>query len=193
MRAVHSTVFATPVPWSGQNGVSVAVDRWVRNYLCRTHPRLGRSGPVCPYVPHALAAQALSVAVVTGRPVHTGEVVGLMDRYRDWFTARTDPADLHQALLVLFPALGPGDVAWAVDEAQRISKTAFVRVGLMIGQFHDGPPAAGGIRNPAFRPLYAPVPLLAVRRMVRSDLPFLADDTEHLTAYRALFPHGAHT
>lgn len=190
--------FTTPAPWGGEDeppagAVSTAVDRWARDYLCRAHPRLGRSGPVCPYVPRALAARTLSVAVIAERPADTDEVVDLMNRYCDWFLDQPDAADVHRALLVLFPALRPHEVAWAVDEAQRVSKSAFVRAGLMIGQFHDRPPAAGGIRNPAFRPLRSPVPLLAVRHMVASDLPFLADDPEHLAAYHTYFPHGART
>jgi hypothetical protein len=182
-----------PVPWGAPPSDEVfgELRRWVRDYLCRSHPQLGRSGPVCPYVPRALDSGTLWAAVVPGRPAHADDVVGVMRRYRDWFTARTDPGDVHHALLVVFPAVAPEDVGWAVEQAQRRAKTAFARAGLMIGEFHDGPPAAGGIRNPAFRPLRSPLPLLAMRRMVATDLPFLSGAPEHLAAYRALFPEEA--
>jgi hypothetical protein len=40
-----------------------------------------------------------------------------------------------------------------------------------------------GLWNEEFRPLRAPVPLLAIRQMVSSDLPFLFDTASHLAAY----------
>ncbi|CAL9463238.1 hypothetical protein SUDANB95_02665 [Actinosynnema sp. ALI-1.44] len=175
---------AAPVPWGTRGEVVDLVAAWVREYLCRTHPRLGRPGPVCPYVPAAVAAGALWTAVV-GDPVR--DVAGLLEHYRRWFRARTTPDDVHHALLVALPRVAAADI----ERAQRRCKTAFVRDGLMVGEFHDGPPAAGGVRNPDFRPLWSPVPLVAVRRMVASDLPFLTDDPEHLAAHRARFGAGA--
>ena len=47
--------------------------------------------------------------------------------------------------------------------------------GMMLGEFHsmnDSP----GLRNPEFRPLRSPVPMLAIRLMVESDLPFMTRD-----------------
>ncbi|GAB2966772.1 DUF6875 domain-containing protein [Saccharothrix stipae] len=182
---------APPVPaaWDGLVPGGVPVE-WVRDYLCRPHPQLGRPGPVCPYVPAAVAARSLWTVVVTRRPDHVDDLVATMGWYRDWFTATTDPGDVRQALLVVFPGLRPDRVG-LIEQAQRRCKTAFVRAGLMIGEFHGGPPAAGGVRNPAFRPLRSPVPLLAVRRMVASDLPFLSTDPRHVAAYRAAFPGAA--
>ncbi|XVS62117.1 DUF6875 domain-containing protein [Actinosynnema sp. CA-299493] len=175
-----------PVPWGANpsDGVLGELDRWAREYLCQSHLQLGRSGPVCPYVPRALEAGTLWAAVIAHRVREVDDVVGVMGHYRDWFTARTDPSEIHHALLVVFTALDPHEV----ERAQRRAKTSFARAGLMIGEFHDGPPAAGGIRNPAFRPLRSPLPLLAVRRMVTTDLPFLTDAPEHLTAYHSRFP-----
>ncbi len=52
----------------------------------------------------------------------------------------------------------------------------------MVGQFHPRC-EQGGLWNEGFRPLRAPIPLLAIRRMVSSDLPFLLDSAGHLLAY----------
>ncbi len=54
----------------------------------------------------------------------------------------------------------------------------------MVGEFHDGPPDKGGLWNPLLRPLDAPVPMLVVRHMVTTDLPFLTSREEHVSAYR---------
>ena len=59
--------------------------------------------------------------------------------------------------------------------------------GLMLGQFHPLPPAEGGLWNPDFRPLRSPVPLLAIRQMVPSDLPFLTGEVEFLDSYLRVF------
>ncbi|NUT98793.1 MAG: EF-hand domain-containing protein [Saccharothrix sp.] len=182
--AAEEQARSVDIDGDGDGEVVDVVAGWVRDYLCRSHPRLGRPGPVCPYVPAAVAAGTLWTAVVTD---HVEDVVGLLEHYRTWFRARTAPDEVHHALLVVLPRIGAAEV----ERAQRRCKTGFVRDGLMVGEFHGGPPPAGGVRNPYFRPLWSPVPVLAVRRMVASDLPFLTDDPDHLAAHRALFGPGA--
>ncbi|MEV3989871.1 DUF6875 domain-containing protein [Streptomyces sp. NPDC049837] len=201
-----------PAPWPldavppgvAHPGACRTVVEWVREYLARPHGELGRPGPVCPYVPGALAHRGLRAAVWPDRPSGVGEVITVMRAYRDWFTGRgglggpggftegggrsSPAADRRRAaLLVLFPALTRKDLAWSIEGAQRALKTEFVEQGLMVGEFHDGPPAAPGLWNRDFRPLRSPVPLLAIRAMVRSDLPFLLDDARQLAAHQARF------
>ena len=159
---------------------------WCRDYLCLPHRALGRDGPVCPYLPAALRGGRLHLAVWPGCPGGQSAVAQAVRRYRARFE-RLDRGRPH-ALLVAFPAVTAEDVAWVVDGTQRLMKTEFVDRGLMIGEFHPGPPAAAGLHNPGFRPLHSPLPLLAIRAMVRTDLPFLAGDDRHLAAYRSRFP-----
>ena len=109
-----------------------------------------------------------------------------MRTYRRWFEQAWLSG--HHALMVLFPAVGPHDVPWVIDAPQRHLKTEFVERGLMVGEFHAGPPMAAGLHNPRFRPLRSPVPLLAIRAMVPTDLPFLLGDPRHRAAYEARFP-----
>jgi len=71
----------------------------------------------------------------------------------------------------VLPNLG-GDAAKLIDDAQNELKASFVDVGLMLGEFHSENESPG-LRNPEFRPLRSPVPMLAIRHMVESDLPFL--------------------
>ena len=59
-------------------------------------------------------------------------------------------------------------------------------MGLMIGQFYPGCDEAG-IRNPDFRPLQSPIPLLAIRHMVNSDFPFLAGSVAWIEEYLRKF------
>ena len=57
----------------------------------------------------------------------------------------------------------------------------------MIGEFHSAPPAKAGLHNPDFRPLYSPIPLLAIRNMVATDYPFLKSDQDMFRAYLERF------
>ena len=85
------------------------------------------------------------------------------------------------AFAVSLPDIDPIDTTRLLAIHARL-KTAFVTRGLMIGQFHprcDEP----GLWNNDFRPLQAPRPLLAIRQMVSSDLPFLLRVDAHKEAY----------
>lgn len=163
---------------------------WARDYLSRPHPDLGRPGPVCPYVPGSLRSSHFWVTAHHGVQPEPAELVQTVLRYRDWFV-RLQPDDGHRAqlktILVLFPDIATADAPRLVDQTQLLLKTEFVRAGLMVGEFHPGPPQAPGLWNADFRPLRSPVPLLAIRHMVPSDLPFLTGDAGHLAAYLARF------
>lgn len=110
--------------------------------------------------------------------------------YRDWFRElppTSGPAAQFKTILLTLPDAPPEKVNAIVDATQRRLKPRYVPDGLMIGEFHDGPPDKGGLWNADFRPLRSPVPLLAIRHMVPSDFPFLADDPEFLSSYLQQF------
>jgi hypothetical protein len=171
-----------------RDGIGQSLASWARDYLCRPHADLGRPGPVCPYMPRAMRLESVYLALVTGPDATAPRLAARMHRYRRWMAA--GPPDPDRALLVALPELAAGEYEPVIEATQRRLKSDFVDEGLMIGEFHPGPPAAPGIRNAAFRPLYAPVPLLAVRRMVAADRPFLEEDPGHRTAYRTRFPES---
>ena len=56
-------------------------------------------------------------------------------------------------------------------------KQDFVRDGLMLGPVYPGNEVPGA-HNPAFRPMAGPLPLVAIRPMMESDLPFLNRATD---------------
>ena len=163
-----------------------AIFDWARSYLSRPHPELGRPGPMCPYVPSALRSQLMWVAVQPGVPEDPAAVATSVGAYRQWFAElepRTGPEAEMRTLLVLFPDLPRAAVPDLIDGTQATLKPDFVADGLMIGQFHPTPPDQPGLWNPDFRPLHSPVPLLAMRAMVPSDLPFLVDDRDLFASY----------
>ena len=162
---------------------------WARQYLCEPHPELGRKGNVCPFADGALSRDTFYMAVCGGRPGGPEEIQDTVAHYRDWFldlAPRSGVGAQFKTILVLFPELTRPDLP-VIDAAQRLLKPAYVSRGLMIGEFHDGPPDKAGLWNAEFRPLHSPVPLLAIRHMVATDFPFLSLDDDHVAAYLQLF------
>lgn len=162
-----------------------SVVRWMESYLCRPHPELGRTGNVCPYAPAALERGTVYLTVAPAGAAEP-EVRHRLEVYRDWFaelSAEAGPGRIFHAVLMVFADL-PADRAPArIERLQRLLKPGYVSRGLMIGEFHDGPPDAPGIWNADFRPLRCPIPILAIRHMVPSDFPFLESDRDQVRMY----------
>jgi hypothetical protein len=153
------------------------VVKWLREFLACPHPNLGRSGSVCPFVPIALELDRIWVAEVTTEDPSIDSISSIITEFREMFL-RTEPTNgpeaLNKAFLVAFPTLiSHGSKAAAlVDEVQYRLKPTFVEKGIMLGEFH-ATNESPGLRNPDFRPLRSPIPMLAIRHMVESDLPFM--------------------
>lgn len=162
---------------------------WMREYLCRPLANLGRKGAVCPYTQTALDRQTAYLAVRPGRPLSAPQVAEALRPYRDWFARlapREDPASMYATVLILFPDAQRDDLP-IIDATQALLKPSYVSEGLMIGEFHDGPPNKPGLWNPDLRPLVSPVPMLVIRHMVATDFPFLREDKNYVRAYVARF------
>jgi hypothetical protein len=150
---------------------------WAYNYLCKSHPDLGRNGAVCPYTSYSLNSNLFWLTVYKGDITEVDEVIESMLGYKEWFI-KTEPVSgelaLFKTALILFPSEGQLEVGTFVDYIQKALKTSYVRDGLMIGQFFEGCKNPG-IWNSDFHPLQSPVPLLAIRYMTPSDLVFLSE------------------
>ncbi|MBW4718782.1 DUF6875 domain-containing protein [Saccharothrix obliqua] len=163
---------------------------WGRGYLTNPHPDLGRAGSVCPFASASLTRERFFLAVQPGVPADVREPAETLRFYRDWFlelAPRDQPSAQITTILVLFPDIPADAVESLVDGVQALLKPEYVRMGLMIGEFHNGPPAKSGLWNRDFRPLRSPVPMLAMRHMVPTDYPFLREDPEQARVYLELF------
>ncbi|MES1245584.1 MAG: YbaK/EbsC family protein [Acidobacteriota bacterium] len=159
---------------------------WSEEYLCKPHPELGREGPVCPFVLAAMRKGLFFLAVCRGRDFDQAAVQATIMSYRDWFleVAPREGSDVaFKTILILFPDLEQDDIPRLIDATQENLKPGYVEKGLMIGEFHAGPPAKAGLWNPHFRPLRSPVPMLVIRNMVATDFPFLRDEKEMFQFY----------
>jgi hypothetical protein len=170
---------------------------WVRTYLARPHPALGRTGPVCPFAKPALIKDTIRVAVV--RLAHgdkRAQIIRAIQHHLDSFvsTAGPDNDRLLHSTLILFPDVSLEEAPNLIDLTKEELKTKFIEQGLMLGEFHalnESP----GLHNPEFRPLRSPIPMLAIRYMVPTDFVFLdraeydvSTRIQYLQAYLAV-PH----
>ncbi|MEU4805398.1 DUF6875 domain-containing protein [Actinosynnema sp. NPDC023587] len=179
-----------PGPVAAHEEALRAVHRWSREYLCEPHPDLGRRGDVCPYTGTSLQKNVFFLSVHPGRPTDPAELADLLLHYRDWFAElepTSGPAAQFKTILVLFPDLGGDGGFDVVDRTQEMLKVEYADHGLMLGEFHPGPPDKEGLWNPRFRPLSSPVALLGMRHMVPTDFPFVRGDDVTLAVYLRLF------
>jgi hypothetical protein len=165
------------------------IRNWVAEFLCRPHADLGRSGPVCPFTAPSMRKQLFWMTAYRGTEISIEEATEVLLNYRDWFMElppKTQPEANLKTILILFPEMSAEQAPGVVDVIQRELKPLFVEEGLMLGQFHQNCPE-GGLWNPDFRPLQAPLPLLAIRHMVASDKPFLTHNETLMSSYRRQF------
>jgi prolyl-tRNA editing enzyme YbaK/EbsC (Cys-tRNA(Pro) deacylase) len=162
---------------------------WARNYLCCPHAELGRNGPVCPFVPGALQKQLLFATVYEDPGIDVEDIKTILLNEMERFI-KLDPVSGNEAqfksLMVMFPQLSVDDLDM-IEVAQAELQKHFVPNGLMVGEFHAGPPQKGGLWNSEFRPLYSPVPMLVIRHMVPTDLLFLKDSAQLFREYVQIY------
>lgn len=162
---------------------------WVNDFVKQGNPDLGRTGVVCPFVPESTRQDMLQYFVLNvelapelRREAQEEDYAAVIEpavlNLRDQFLANriTDAKiRLLYAYLIVFRGLDLeiSRASWLIERIQQRLKPKFVEAGLMIGEFHPFSKALG-LRNPDFRPLRSPVPLLSFRNMVEIDFVFLS-------------------
>ncbi len=152
---------------------------WVRRFLARPNADLGRAGPVCPFTPMALELDTIWMTEIQETSPDPQRIQDVIEECRKIFV-ETEPRDgpmaINKVIMVVFSGLGEDAARW-IDAMQAKLKPNFVDIGLMLGEFHSRNETPG-LRNEDFRPLRSPIPMLVIRHMVESDLPFLKRETD---------------
>jgi hypothetical protein len=155
---------------------------YVRGFLAKPHKSVGRSGPVCPYVPKSLQLDCVRMAVVRTAHIEKeglrASLAALLLEYLPRFEAMepcTGRQRQYKTVIFIFPDVALQDAREVIDGAQADAKPEFVARGLMVGEFHAANNATG-LRNPGFYPLRTPHPCLAIRHMVPGDYVFMTLD-----------------
>lgn len=159
----------------GVPGALRVIADWVLSYVNKPHPRLGRPGIVCPFVPFALRLKTMWLALAPDNRRSEEDICQLLEEYTHVYQSRAASVkELGEftALIVVFPALAYTGVGALVQEVHRRTKPAIVSAGLMLGEFYPESDAPG-IHNAAFQPLRSPCPCFVFRQMVVNDLMFL--------------------
>ena len=169
---------------------------WIRDFVAKPHPGLGRHGSVCPFLPRALRDDSVMFRTISGTDMGETKLDAIIKQHAELFL-KTEPtkgnARLNKTIVLVFSGLPDEDAGVIIESAHRRLKPYFVEQGLMLGEFHKNHQGQG-VHNKNFRPLQSPLPLLVIRYMVPSDLAFLDRETDPLDmrqrfvqAYRRLF------
>ena len=173
-----------------------AVAEWIKTFIVRPHDELGRSGPVCPFVPESVERQTLWLA-----PEQIGDggvpgVVDLMNGYKRRLLESGDgPTDgdstNYNVIVVVLTDLPAERAGGVLDEVlEHIAVPSYVEDGIVFGPFYDGNQATA-IYNKGFRPFQSPVPFQFVRHGVVSDWKFFLDKEDWLTLWARRFGESA--
>ena len=176
-------------------GISEEISNWLHDFLASENPHLGRKGAVCPYVKKSLALDStfISICPTTPNPKKDNIIINLMENsaiFRLLDSIRDK--SVFNCMLIVFPDLSDQEVH-LIDQIQRKKKEYFLEKGLMLGEFHNANNSKG-LHNKEFKPFQSPYPMLAIRKMVHQDLPFMDLDTDtpkkrhrYLSIYRDNF------
>lgn len=140
-----------------------AIKNFYFNYLAKPHPNLGRSGAVCPFVPLALKFEKITSLLIASETTIEQVKCILMEKAEFMETQSKD-----SAFVLFLPNFSPSDI----DTIQIQLKPLFVSKGLMVGEFHSSN-TTPGIHNQSFFPLRSDIPCLAIRHMIKEDMPFM--------------------
>jgi len=187
---------ADPMPMPAMGAAALgfcrSIARWVTSYLMTSHPDLGRPGEVCPFTSRAYQLDTIRIGVSFAHsPDGTVIRQTMRDCLRQFASIACDATTTQfRTVIVGFPNLTDQEGVGALRTAQRRLTLRCLWDGLMIGRFH---PASEdeGLWNPDFRPMRAPIPLLAVRHLVRNDAPFALRHPALLASYLCRYAAAA--
>lgn len=162
---------------------------WLRNFIMKPHPNLGRPGAVCPYVASAIDEGLLYLSVGSpADPLNHATLYEEMDVYRGIFQQFTAPGNPDLAnlrcILVLFPET-PESV-FDDPPGLKVLKSEMMLQDITIGQFHP-------VSNPKrllkekFFPVQAPTCIYVMRPFAEFDWVFIKGEREWRDIYRRKF------
>jgi hypothetical protein len=172
-----------------------SVSEWIRSFVISPHADLGRTGPVCPFVPAALERDTLWLAAehLSGRNVR--DVAQLVERHRE-LLLQTEPTAgdglSYKALVIVLSDVSAERAKTYMDDVQiqQLKRHSYARDGVVIGDFHARNEGSA-IRNSSFRPFKSPVPFLLMRHGVVDDWMFFLDNEDWLSLWARRFGESA--
>jgi hypothetical protein len=162
---------------------------WLKAYISLPHPQIGRSGPVCPFVPLSLRSDQVRIVLhdeLDG--TDPAAIRALLLAYLDEFNA-TAPASAsirrQRSLVIALPTVTAAR-EHVLAEVHEDVKSDLVRGGAMLGQFYETCQETA-VRNPGFLVSKGPVPCFVIRHMAPHDVLFLHDRPDWFAEYHRRF------
>ena len=163
-----------------------AVADWIKTFVANPHPDLGRTGPVCPFVPGALVRNTLWLAPERVAERSVPDIVELIKGYQRLFkdAPPTDGDDAtYKSFVVVFTDLSADRASeFFGDVLEQLAVPSYVKDGFVMGGFYEGNEGTA-IYNASFRPFTSPVPFLLMRQAVVSDWKFFLDNEDWLSRW----------
>ena len=130
---------------------------WIKDYLMRPHPDLGRTGHVCPFTAKASRLALLRIGISPLGPSDRRQILQTMRGALQAFHALpcTGATKVFRTVIVGFPNCADADGIAALHSVQNAMRHQSLVRAKMIGLFEPESPATGLI-NPDFRPLRSP-------------------------------------
>jgi hypothetical protein len=160
-----------------------AVADWIERFVARPNDQLGRPGPVCPFVPDALARHTLWLAAEHVACLSAADAADLVTAYERRFQEVEPSAGevaIYKAFVVVLTDLRPdraGEFLGGILD--RLAAPAYEQDGFVLGGFYEGNEGTA-IYNASFRPFTSPVPFLLLRQAVVGDWKFFLDKEDWL-------------
>lgn len=162
---------------------------WVEDYLMRGHADLGRPGAVCPFTRQAARLDTVRLGISDEHALDEDAAFALVRNGFGALDAIPSRAGMQhfRTVIIGFPDCDNSDGIAMLKRVQNRHKFYALRRNRMIGLMH-ATSEAPGLWNSDFRPLRAPLPVIAIRHMVEHDAPFAARHPLLLLPYLARFP-----
>jgi hypothetical protein len=95
---------------------------WVKNFLAKPHPDLGRSGIVCPFVPRTLQLNTVQTIVIHTQGLKEQQIEDVVKDYRNHFLAmepQRGELAMYKAIMLIFPDISRPEDTALIDRIQR--------------------------------------------------------------------------
>ncbi len=176
---------APPAP----SAESDRVLEWVREFLARPHPDLGRKGPICPFVAPTIRMGCLKVQVIEDLDGSSMRELRRVVLSRAAAFLRDSPAQgphgTFASVVLVFPNLR-ADRLGMLDQIHGELKTFLMCRDLMFSPFHPDS-SKPSISNDEFRPFRAPFAALVIRHLDVRDISFMSFSREAFLRYHTRF------
>lgn len=143
---------------SDLNSLRIVTD-WINAFITQPHKDLGRSGPVCPFVPGSLERQELWLAPEPLANKTVADLVQLVNDYKALLLRAQPIGDdaIYKAILVVFTDVSADRANDDFNDVhmQDLNQPAYADDGLVLGQFHERNEGSA-VRNPNFTRSWRP-------------------------------------